>query len=477
MGRYSESIGKDLLPGMYSMPIHTIPKPHSDKLRLVNDQSAGKFSLNSMILRTEIGTVKLDTIQNLFDSILEFRRIPGNESVPLILFKSDVAEAFRNMPLAPLFQLKQISTIDGERHVDRNTTFGGRASPSIWCSFMGLTMWIVLYILIIEAIKTYVDDAFSFDTFGNAKWYPPYHCYLPAKQTKLLELWDELNIPHQKSKQEYGPVLTLIGFQVDPNNMSITMPADAKRDLITYLESFLMGSKQGNRHELREFQRLAGWVNWSLNVFPLLKPALSNVYAKIAGKTTTKSGVYVNKAIHEDLTWLLKHLGSASGIYVYEALSWDPHTSDLTIYCDACLTGMGFYIPTLALAFHSPVPGDPPPGAIFFFEALAVCSALHWSSTFAPRPRTLTIFSDNTNSVDIFSSLRATPAYNPILKSSVDVRVSANIDLQVLHVPGELNTIADAVSRSQFDLARSLVPGLNILPFTPPRDALGAVQK
>ena len=48
-GRYSESFGTDLLPGMYSTPIHSAPKPRSDKLRLINDHSAGEFSLNSMI--------------------------------------------------------------------------------------------------------------------------------------------------------------------------------------------------------------------------------------------------------------------------------------------------------------------------------------------------------------------------------------------------------------------------------------------
>ena len=30
LGRFSESFGKELLPGMYSMPIRVVPKPHSD---------------------------------------------------------------------------------------------------------------------------------------------------------------------------------------------------------------------------------------------------------------------------------------------------------------------------------------------------------------------------------------------------------------------------------------------------------------
>ena len=31
-GYFSDSFGTDLLPGMYSMPIHSVPKPHSSNL-------------------------------------------------------------------------------------------------------------------------------------------------------------------------------------------------------------------------------------------------------------------------------------------------------------------------------------------------------------------------------------------------------------------------------------------------------------
>lgn len=48
-GRYSENFRTDLLPGMYSTPIHVVPKPRSEKLCLINDHSAGCFLLNSMI--------------------------------------------------------------------------------------------------------------------------------------------------------------------------------------------------------------------------------------------------------------------------------------------------------------------------------------------------------------------------------------------------------------------------------------------
>jgi hypothetical protein len=41
---FSFPFGPDLLPGMYSMPIHTIPKPHSTDLHMVTNQSTGQYS-------------------------------------------------------------------------------------------------------------------------------------------------------------------------------------------------------------------------------------------------------------------------------------------------------------------------------------------------------------------------------------------------------------------------------------------------
>ncbi|KAJ8591092.1 hypothetical protein M405DRAFT_735681, partial [Rhizopogon salebrosus TDB-379] len=69
MGRFSASFGTELLPGMYSVPVHAVPKPHSDKLRLVVDHSAGDYSLNSMIDSDDIRGTKLDGIHSLGASL------------------------------------------------------------------------------------------------------------------------------------------------------------------------------------------------------------------------------------------------------------------------------------------------------------------------------------------------------------------------------------------------------------------------
>jgi hypothetical protein len=117
-GRYSEGFGSELLPGMYSTPVHTVPKPQSEKLRLVNDHSAGPFSLNSMILREDVVGAQMDSVSNLVAALLRYRKT--HPVTPLVMFKSDVSAAYRRLPLHPLWQIKQIVTIDSTRHVDRS---------------------------------------------------------------------------------------------------------------------------------------------------------------------------------------------------------------------------------------------------------------------------------------------------------------------------------------------------------------------
>ncbi|KAL6307555.1 hypothetical protein BKA93DRAFT_713930, partial [Sparassis latifolia] len=66
---WSRSFGTSLLPGMYSMPVHAILKLHSEKMRLITDQSAGPYSLNSMIHRESFPKTVMDGMST-FGSIL-----------------------------------------------------------------------------------------------------------------------------------------------------------------------------------------------------------------------------------------------------------------------------------------------------------------------------------------------------------------------------------------------------------------------
>ena len=264
----------------------------------------------------------MESIADLTTGLLRYRR--AHPDTPLVIFKSDVSAAYRRLPLHPLWQIKQIVTIDGERHVDRSTSFGGRGSCRDWTAFMGLVLWIATFIKFLTDLFGYIDDGFSFDE-GDVVWYEPYHCYYPSKQTKLLQLWDEIGLSHEKYKQEYGPELRVIGFLVNANLM----------------------------------------------------------------------------------------------------------------------------------------------------QALAVVSVVEAVTRLSSVPNRLLVFTDNTNTVDIFHSLRSMPPYNGLLKFTVSLLLEFDISLRVVHIPGIDNVIANSLSRFENTKAVAACPGLSISHFQPPRVTLG----
>ena len=197
-----------------------------------------------MIEWDDIAGVKLDGIRELGESLRLYRRTFGDRR--LLVFKSDMKAAYWQMPLAYLWQIKQIITIDGQRHVDRCACFGCRGSQYIFMAFMGLVVWIATYIKLIDHLKDYVDDSYSFEIEGSMLYYKPYNCSFPTKQTHLLLLWDELGIPHTNDKQEFGSVLSIIGFLVDPNAMTVTMSAESRADLVSLIRIFSVRGKRRN---------------------------------------------------------------------------------------------------------------------------------------------------------------------------------------------------------------------------------------
>jgi hypothetical protein len=275
-----------------------------------------------------------------------------------------------------------------------------------------------------------------------------------------------LGIPHKEKKQLSGRVLTIIGIEVDANLLTLTLPSENKSELLAHLKDFAR-TPEGNgvKYALKDFQRLAGWFNWALNVYPLLKPALSNVYAKMAHSKPDKplTKLYVNNAIRSDLLWAVDHLSRLPGTRVLQSVDWDLRTADITAFCDASLNGLGFWFPGLSTGFWSPVPEDPPKDTIFYFEALCVLSAIIHAASLAFPVNKLVIYMDNLNTVHMFNSLSALPAYNGILKDAIDQLLSDinnPIQLRVIHIAGESNTIADALSRGQLHIVVDNVPGI-----------------
>ncbi|GBE86008.1 hypothetical protein SCP_0805320 [Sparassis crispa] len=88
--------------------------------------------------------------------------------------------------------------------------------------------------------------------------------------------------------------------------MTISLLHESSLDLVTHIRDFI-SSAQPHHHSqpLREWQCLLGWINWGLNIEPLLRPAFQASYSKIRGHSISHTPVLLNAHIIRDLTWIM----------------------------------------------------------------------------------------------------------------------------------------------------------------------------
>lgn len=469
-GRYSSSFGPDLLPGMYSAPLGVVPKPHTNppKWRVVVDYSDGQFANNSLVER-EDRRVPVDTVFHLGRRLRQLRKELG-DNVPILVWKSDVSKAYRIVPMHPCWQIRQVVSWECERWVDWANIWGFCAAGHLLAIVMALMVWIAWekYRII---VLCFVDDCFGAEWRDRMLYYGPYQRWLPKTQCLLLRLWDTLGIPHEDKKQLHGETLTITGFFVDTNNMTISMSDEQRAALLAEVTEFIRPMKR----TLREFQSLTGWISWGLNVAPILRPCLACMYEKMRGKRFANCPIYINRRVRRDLKWFSSEFAKMTGVVMIESIAWTLDESDLQLFGDACLTGCGFYSPRYMRGFFVDVPelGSD----IFLFEAFVILCQIEWAATLQPKPKRLVIYSDNENSVAIFNSLKAYGLYNGILLLASTILIRSSIDLRVVWLRGSTNVVADAISRSKFADAITACPGLTIGHFTPPTSWLDRISK
>ncbi len=338
--------------------------------------------------------------------------------------------------------------------------------------FLGLVLWIATFVKMLSDIFGYVDDSFSWEFSNQKMWYEPYHKFLPSKQAALLTLFDELGVPHEEEKQLHGCILMIIGFDVDPNIMTITMLISSHLELIHAIRNFAL---VGTCQPLQALDSLARWCNWSFNVYPLLCPGLSTLYVKTQGKSHPFQLVWVSKALCRELLWMADHLEDMPGILFLEVLEWGVHLADITIQTDTSSKGFGIWFLNLVTGFFSHAVNNADNG-IFFNEALTIVSALLLALQFSSKPQQVLIYTDNMNTVDIFNSLHMKPFYNPLLITTIDALMEHHSQLCVLHISGPTNIIADTLSCGNNDLILMHYPRAHLIKFTPSQLKSGAAD-
>lgn len=271
---------------------------------------------------------------------------------------------------------------------------------------------------------------------------------------------------HELLKQLSAFTLPILGILVSGNDLTFTMMQDTRHCLLTSIHGFINSKVK----ILQACHALAGYINWSLNVFPCLRHGLASLYMKMTGPYLPNQKVHINEDIVWDLSWLAQHIKLSTSVFLLKLIAWDPATCDLEII-DASLSSIGMWSPTIHVTYHAPILSSQASTRIFFHEAFMVCCAICWAANLAhsfPTPiHQVVIYTDNSNTINIFISLKVHGVFNVMLKFTVDILLTYDFDLQVIYLAGSDNMVADLLSHQCLDNLFVLKPDLHVLPSIP----------
>ncbi len=466
-GRWSKPID-ELLPYMKISPMFVVWQ--NDKARVVADHSASR--LNAGIPRSG-ARVRYDNMHDFAQVLYNLRQ--QNPDKRYVLWKSDVSSAFLNLPAHPLWQLRQVVIVEGHLYIVRRLVFGNRFSPRAWCSVSALLAWIAGSVFKIYDLEVYMDDFWGLDDDGHLVWF--HHAFRPYNQVMLLLFWDIIHCPYEDKKQLHGNPLKIIGFWVDANLGTISIPPSAINDAIAAIDTFLATTSR--QPILREWARLSGYLNWVLNVFPWGRPALTEIYRKLSGKSHFYAPVFINAEVVTDLTWFKLTMPKAIGVRLSEVALWPDESADIVINTDATLTSaISFVYSNQAFIYQIQPPPTLPFSVkpdIFFFEQLAILSAIHHCASLPSPPRHLLIYSDSLDSVYAFNTLSVTKSiHNAVLMATAGIVASTGIDFRIRHISGKTNIRANLLSRLLLEEYSHRYPADRVRLFSPPRELLPA---
>ena len=427
-------LSPSLATTVHVSPLGLVPKPHSDKWRLIVDLSSPEGrSVNDGIC-SDLTSVVYASVDNAVEII---RRLgPGTE-----LVKMDLKDAYRVIPVHP--QDHHLLGIQwcGDTFIDRSLPFGLRSAPKIFTAFSDMVAWAIHY-RGVRHLLHYLDDFLLFGQPGT----------LEASQAVATarEVFAEAGIPVAEHKTD-GPAtsVTFLGILVDTVLFQLRLPADKLARLQVMVRQWL-DRRSCTR---RELESLTGHLAHAAIVIRPGRIFLRPLFALIATAAKPHHYVHLNLSVRADLRWWLHLLQAWNGSSFFP-----PPLPSVHMYSDASGSfGCG--------AFNRPhgwFQLQWPPSwlsvniATKEFVPVVTAAAL-WGRLWAGAHVCFHV--DNLAVVSILNKRSARdPLLSHLLRCLFFFSAFYKFHFSAEHIPGTSNTAADALSRDNIHLFSLLVP-------------------
>lgn len=431
-------------------PLGIAESKYSKKKRLIVDMSAPHdqvtSSLNDMIDKDKFSLtyIKLDdaihTIQTL-----------GRGSW---LCKTDITDAFKLIPVK-----KSQWNLQGIKYSDQyyfftRLVFGCRSSPKLFDNFASTIRWIAVHNYHISHLFQLLDDFLAID--------PP-DTEAHRTMALLTLIFARLGVP-LSSKKTVGPthVLEYLGIILDTLAMEARLPEDKVRRIQEHIDSFLTKSNVTKRDLLS----LLGHLNFASRVVIPGRSFVSYLLSLARSVPELHYRVYLTSDCRQELQMWSTFLQHWNGKSLF-LMNNPTLSSDFELFTDASSTvGYGGYFQGrwFACAWPNDIHIDQTDMSMAYMEIVPIVMASllwgkYWSS------RRILFHCDNMAAVAIINKGRSKSLFiMQLMRRLTLCCMEYSFTITAEHVPGTSNSIADSLSRFQWDRFRRLAPQANLTP-------------
>lgn len=452
-GRVAGPFSNPPLPHFVVSPLGIRKKKDPGKFRLIHDLSYPKLSNDSVNanIPTEYSKVKYQLLDHVVSLVQKQKGV-------CYMSKTDVASAFRQLPINPSSYHLLGFTFKGNYFYDRSLAMGCSASCFLFEKLSWALVWIMQNKLAADDISHILDD-FIFIHKS--------HAICESMLNNFIELCDIIGLPIKHSKTvQPATTIEAHGVLVDSVKQEVRLPEDKLQECKQMLITF----SQLKKCRLQDLQVLLGKLNFACKAIRPGRTFLRRLYNLASGNLKPHHHIRITAEARADIAMWLVFIKQYNGTSMFINQTW--LTSDtIRLYSDAA-GAHGYAVVYGAQWAAGSFPTSWDQYGICLKElypiALAMCL---WGHNWANRK--VMFLTDNMSCAFILNTLTSKETNTmKLVRHMVLKAMKHNVLFKGEHIPGRHNVVADLLSRSKFQRARQLATWLEELPVTIPAQLL-----
>ena len=352
----------------------------------------------------------------------------------LFLAKTDIADAFRLIPLHPSQHRLMGFKLNNRYYYDKCLPMGCRSSCKIFERFSDALVYILATKFNVHLVVKVIDDfLFLAPTFDECQ----------RALNAFRELAISINLPLAEHKT-VGPsqVITFLGIEIDTLDSSCKLPQEKLSEYLELVENSL----ELDNIAMKEAKALLGKLNFASAVVPAGRTFLRRLYSLTSGSYLPNKKVPLKLHHKKDLRVWRQFLHIHPGKTFLSAIpAFKPFTA--TIQSDSCLAGYaGVCHPNW---FQGSFPQKWSDFDIQFLELFPIFLMISLLANQFTGKRVL-IICDNQPIVHTINNLTSkNKRVMNLVRMLALLLLKCNISLSARHVPGKNNKLCDFLSRHQ----------------------------